>query len=171
MSEYPQFGRGTAVALAAGLALVAAGCGDAAQAKKAAADAQGLPVNVVSVQRIELRREVEAVGTLAAKDQAVISAEVAGRVARLGADMGDRVKAGSPLVFLDAEKLRYRADEQQAALDQTRARLGGRGTDPPADLKKQSISCLSTRNFILIFGYPMFVNTFLSSVLKTWKEW
>jgi RND family efflux transporter MFP subunit len=116
--------------LAAGTLLAATACGGAAQAKKGASDA--LPVNVVQVQRIELRREVEAVGTLAAKDQAVVSAEVAGRVARLGADMGDRVKAGTPLVFLDAEKLRYRADEQQAALDQTRARLGARGAELPA---------------------------------------
>jgi len=37
-----------------------------------------------------------------------------------------------PLVFLDAEKLKYRADEQQAGLDQTRARLGARGTELPA---------------------------------------
>ena len=116
-------------AVAVALLLAAAGCGGEAQATKGAADA--LAVNVTQVQRIDLRREVEAVGTLAAKDQAVVSAEVAGRVARLAADMGDRVKAGTPLVFLDAEKLRYRADEQQAALDQTRARLGGKGADLP----------------------------------------
>jgi RND family efflux transporter MFP subunit len=132
VSPYPYFGRRTALAAAASLAMLAAGCGDAAQAKKAATEGQGVPVNVVAVQRIELRREVEAVGTLAAKDQATISAEVAGRVARLGADMGDHVKSGSPLVYLDAEKLRYRADEQQATLDQTRARLGARGADLPA---------------------------------------
>lgn len=141
MSENPQNGRvrsgirgcrwaHAAGSLAAGTLLAATACGGAAQAKKSTSDA--LPVNVVQVQRIELRREVEAVGTLAAKDQAVVSAEVAGRVARLGADMGDRVKAGTPLVFLDAEKLRYRADEQQAALDQTRARLGARGAELPA---------------------------------------
>ena len=118
-----------AAAFAVTLLLAAAGCGGEAQATKGAADA--LAVNVTQVQRIDLRREVEAVGTLAAKDQAVVSAEVAGRVARLAADMGDRVKAGTPLVFLDAEKLRYRADEQQAALDQTRARLGGKGADLP----------------------------------------
>jgi membrane fusion protein (multidrug efflux system) len=141
VSENPQYGRGrggiqlcrwrhAAGSLAAAVLLAAAACGGGAQAKKITSDA--LPVNVVQVQRIELRREVEAVGTLAAKDQAVVSAEVAGRVARLGADMGDRVKAGTPLVFLDAEKLRYRADEQQAALDQTRARLGARGAELPA---------------------------------------
>lgn len=141
MSENPQYGRGrggipgcrwrhAAGSLAAAVLLAATACGGAAQAKKSTSDA--LPVNVVQVQRIELRREVEAVGTLAAKDQAVVSAEVAGRVARLGADMGDHVKAGTPLVFLDAEKLRYRADEQQAGLDQTRARLGARGAELPA---------------------------------------
>src|SRR5450756_1834193 len=100
VSENPQNGRvrsgirgcrwaHAAGSLAAGTLLAATACGGAAQAKKGASDA--LPVNVVQVQRIELRREVEAVGTLAAKDQAVVSAEVAGRVARLGADMGDHV--------------------------------------------------------------------------------
>jgi RND family efflux transporter MFP subunit len=121
-----------AAAAAAGLLLAIAGCDNAAQANKKAADGKdGVPVKVMQVERIELRREVEAVGTLAAKDQAVVSAEVGGRVARLAADMGDRVREGAPLVFLDAEKLKYRVDEQQATLDQTRARLGARGAELP----------------------------------------
>jgi membrane fusion protein (multidrug efflux system) len=112
--------------------VVPAGCDGAAQANKKGSDAkEGLPVKVTQVERIELRREVEAVGTLAAKEQALISAEVGGRVARLAADMGDRVKEGQPLVYLDAEKLKYRVEEQQATLDQTRARLGARGADLP----------------------------------------
>jgi RND family efflux transporter MFP subunit len=123
--------RAPAVA-AAGLLLAIAGCDGAAQANKKGDAKDGLPVKVMQVERIELRREVEAVGTLAAKDQAVISAEVGGRVARLAADMGDHVREGAPLVFLDAEKLKYRVDEQQATLDQTRARLGARGADLPA---------------------------------------
>ena len=114
------------------LLLATGGCNEAAQATKKTDGKEGLPVKVTRVERIELRREVEAVGTLAAKDQAVISAEVGGRVARLAADMGDRVRQGTPLVVLDAEKLKYRVDEQQATLDQTRARLGARGTDLPA---------------------------------------
>jgi len=116
-----------AVAVAAA---AAAGCDGAAQAKKS--DAKDvLPVDVVTVQRIELRRSVEAVGTLAAHDQATVSAEVSGRVARLAVDMGDKVKAGSPLVLLDAERLRYHANEQQAALQQTRAKLGAQGDQLP----------------------------------------
>ena len=115
-----------------GALVVNAGCDDTAQATKKTADARdGVPVKVMQVQQIELRREVEAVGTLAAKEQAVISAEVAGRVARLAVDMGDRVRAGTPLVYLDAEKLKYRLQEQEASLDQTRARLGARGSELP----------------------------------------
>jgi membrane fusion protein, multidrug efflux system len=125
--------RVAATAGAAGLLLATVGCDGSAQANRITSDGKdGLPVKVTQVERIELRREVEAVGTLAAKDQAVISAEVGGRVARLAADMGDRVREGAPLVFLDAEKLKYRVDEQKAALDQTRARLGARGTTLPA---------------------------------------
>jgi len=86
---------------------------------------------VTQVERIELRRAVDVVGTLAARDQTVVSAEVDGRVARLAADMGDKVVAGAPLVFLDAERLRYRADEQKASLEQTRARLGAHGDELP----------------------------------------
>jgi RND family efflux transporter MFP subunit len=111
-------------------AVGAAACGGAAQAKKSDASDK-LPVTVARVERIELRRSVEAVGTLAAHDQATISAEVAGRVARLAADMGDRVAAGAPLVVLDEERLRYHAAEQKAALDQTRAKLGARGDQLP----------------------------------------
>jgi len=116
-------------------------CGGAAEATKKSDGKDAVQVTTVPVERIELRREVEAVGTLAAKDQAVISAEVAGRVARLAADMGDKVREGTPLVFLDAEKLKYRAQEQEAALNQTRARLGGRGDQlPPPEQTPEVLS-------------------------------
>jgi len=118
----------TAAAYAAAMSL--AGCGGSAQAKKPDSTDK-LPVKVTEVERLELRRSVEAVGTLAAHDQATISAEVAGRVARLAADMGDRVAAGAPLVLLDEERLRYHAAEQSAALDQTRAKLGAHGDQLP----------------------------------------
>src|SRR6185369_15088604 len=98
----------SAAIVAAALTLVR--CGGAAEATKKSDGKDAVQVTTVQVERIELRREVEAVGTLAAKDQAVISAEVAGRVARLAADMGDRVREGAPLVYLDAEKLKYRLD-------------------------------------------------------------
>ena len=103
-----------------------------AAGKPATNGGDALPVNMIKVEPLELRREVEAVGTLAARDETVVSAEVEARVARLAADMGDRVAANAPLVFLDGEKLRYRVDEQRAVLEQTRARLGASGTELPA---------------------------------------
>jgi membrane fusion protein, multidrug efflux system len=151
VSEHPQGGRvrrgiGQVRRLAApGAAILLLGvgaCSGAAEANKKGTDGKdGLPVTMMRVERIEIRREVEAVGTLAAKDQALVSAEVAGRVARLAADMGDRVREGAPLVFLDGEKLKYRAEEQQAALDQTRARLGAKGADlPPPEQTPEVLS-------------------------------
>jgi multidrug efflux pump subunit AcrA (membrane-fusion protein) len=53
-----------------------------------------------------------------------VSSEVEGRVATRALDLGDKVQAGTPLVELDAEKARYRADTQRAALAQARAKYG-----------------------------------------------
>ena len=120
------------------------GCGGSA---KSQTDGAGpLPVNVLQVNLVELRRDVEAVGTLAAHDEATVSAEVEARVARLAADMGDRVAKGAPLVILDAEKLQYRAEEHRAALNQTRARLGAQGDALPApEQTPEVISALARR--------------------------
>jgi RND family efflux transporter MFP subunit len=126
--------------------LTTGACGGTANGAASDKADQALPVTVMQTQLIELRREVEVVGTLAARDEAVVSAEVEGRVARLEADMGDRVAAGAPLVVLDGEKLRYRVDEQRAALEQTRARLGARGaTLPEAEETPEVVSALARR--------------------------
>ena len=125
--------------------LAVGGCGGAAKGRTENG-AAALPVNVLQVSLVEVRRDVEAVGTLAAHDEAIVSAEVEARVARLAADMGDRVAKGAPLVILDAEKLQYRADEQRAALNQTRARLGARGEELPApEQTPEVISAIARR--------------------------
>jgi multidrug efflux pump subunit AcrA (membrane-fusion protein) len=92
-------------------------------------------VKVESAQVRDVRREVDVVGTLAAREEVVVSAEVEGRVARLVHDLGDRVESGAPLIELDQEKLQYRAEAQRAALEQARARYGA-GADgdlPPLE--------------------------------------
>jgi multidrug efflux pump subunit AcrA (membrane-fusion protein) len=92
-------------------------------------------VKVEAAQVRDVRRQVDVVGTLAAREEVVVSAEVDGRVARLGHDLGDRVSAGETLIELDAEKLQYRAEGQRAALEQARARYGASGDSelPPLD--------------------------------------
>jgi multidrug efflux pump subunit AcrA (membrane-fusion protein) len=92
-------------------------------------------VRTEAAQIRDVRRQVDVIGTLAATEEVVVSAEVAGRVSRLVHDLGDRVAAGAPLLELDPEKLQYRADGQRATLDQARARYGasGEGELPPLD--------------------------------------
>jgi multidrug efflux pump subunit AcrA (membrane-fusion protein) len=92
-------------------------------------------VKTEQAQVRDVRRQVDVVGTLAAREEVVVSAEVDGRVARLAHDLGDRVSAGDPLIELDPEKLQYRAEAQKAALEQARARYGasGDGDLPPLD--------------------------------------
>src|SRR5436309_4851309 len=90
-------------------------------------------VKVEAAQVRSVRRQVDVVGTLAAQEEVVVSAEVEGRVARLVHDLGDHVTAGTALIELDHEKLQYRSEAQRAALDQARARYGAsaEGELPP----------------------------------------
>jgi membrane fusion protein (multidrug efflux system) len=94
---------------------------------QAAEGQKARPVKVEPAQIRDVRRQVDVVGTLAAREEVVVSAEVEGRVARLVHDLGDRVEAGAPLIELDQEKLQYRAEAQRAALEQARARYGASG--------------------------------------------
>ena len=123
-----------------------AACNGAAAGKAGTKESDAIPVNVMAATPVEMRREIEAVGTLGARDETVVSSEVEARVARLAADMGDHVAANAPLVILDNEKLRYSVDQQRAALEQTRARLGAEGaTLPTADQTPDVLSALATR--------------------------
>ena len=120
-----------AIALLAGTA----GCSRGSRHAEASEGAPPKTVRTEAARLHDVRREVDVVGTLAAREEVTVSAEVEGRVARLVHDLGDRVAAGDPLVELDQEKLRYRLDEQRAALEQARARYGadGDGDLPPLE--------------------------------------
>jgi len=107
-------------------AMAAAGCGRDRAVQAAGAQA-ARSVHVAAAQVRDIRRAVDLVGTLAAREEVVVSAEVAGRVSNMSHDLGDRVAAGAPLLELDQEKLQYRADSQRAALEQARARYGASG--------------------------------------------
>jgi membrane fusion protein, multidrug efflux system len=121
-------------ALAVLLALSAGAC-SRDRGVQAAEGQKPRAVRVEAAQVRDVRRQVDVVGTLAAREEVVVSAEVPGRVSRLVHDLGDRVAAGAPLLELDAEKLQYRADGQRATLEQARARYGASadGDLPPLD--------------------------------------
>jgi RND family efflux transporter MFP subunit len=111
------------------MAALAAGCSRGGGAQ--ASEQKPRTVTTEAAQVRDVRRQVDVVGTLAAREEVVVSAEVEGRVARLAHDLGDRVSAGEALIELDGEKLQYRAEAQKAALEQARARYGA---SPDSDL-------------------------------------
>jgi membrane fusion protein (multidrug efflux system) len=118
-----------------------AGCSRSRKAE-AAEPAATRSVKTETAQLRDVRRQVDVVGTLAAREEVTVSAEVEGRVARLVHDLGDRVNAGDPLVELDPEKLRFKVAEQRAGLDQARARFGAAadGELPPIERMPEVVS-------------------------------
>lgn len=116
----PPFSALLLAALLAGLAT--AGCGKG----RASAERGPKPVKarVVTVEHRELRRDVEAVGSLFAFDEVAVSSEIEGKVDRVLADVGDKVAAGQPLVKVMPVEMELSARQQRASYQQARARLG-----------------------------------------------
>jgi RND family efflux transporter MFP subunit len=83
-----------------------------------------VPVKVVTVESREIRRTVEAVGSLFAYDEVVVSSEVDGRAEKVLVDVGDRVTQGQTLVEVLPTEFKLAADQQAAMLEQARAKLG-----------------------------------------------
>lgn len=126
--------RTLAITLLALPLIIGAGCSGEKQktddSQKAASEARVLTVKTALVEAKTIERSVEAVGTLFALEEAVVSAEVTGRVQKVAADLGDRVKAGQALAIIDPTDLRLALDDAKSAhrtnvnaLDKERARL------------------------------------------------
>jgi multidrug efflux pump subunit AcrA (membrane-fusion protein) len=65
-----------------------------AGAKPAPAAAGARPVQVVAASRRPMERALQVVGTLAAREEASIAAQVAGQLEKHYVELGDRVQAG-----------------------------------------------------------------------------
>ena len=91
--------------------------------------ASPVKVTLISVERQEQRRTVEAVGSLFAYDEVTVSSEAEGRVEEVLADVGDRVTKGQVLARISPTELELTVEQQRAALAQARARLGLREED------------------------------------------
>ena len=110
------------------VAVPLAGCSKSDTAQASSKEGAAKPVRVEAVKQESVRRAVDVVGTLAAVDQVTISSEADGKVSRILADLGDRVKAGQVLIQIDSEKQKYSYEQQQAALARALAQYGA--TDP-----------------------------------------
>lgn len=87
---------------------------------QAATEAE-IEVHTVPVRRGAIVQRIEAPGTLEAKRESKIGAEVQGRIDRVFVDEGDRVEAGAPLFQIDREPYEMGLRQAQAALEHTRA--------------------------------------------------
>jgi RND family efflux transporter MFP subunit len=95
------------------------------------------PVHLYTVAEETAKRRVQAVGSLFALEESILSSQVEGRVAEVLADEGDSVKQEQPLVVLDPQELQFEVDRQRGLVHQVRAQLGvGPNDPPPADSKK-----------------------------------
>jgi RND family efflux transporter MFP subunit len=116
----------TTLAIAA-LAVVLAfssGCGSK-EPQEASADAKAAPVPVkaLTVSLADVPEVYEATGTVRAATEAVLSSRVMGYVREVRAQVGDRVRAGQPLVVLDSRDLEAAYRQAEAAVNEARGAM------------------------------------------------
>jgi RND family efflux transporter MFP subunit len=116
--------------LLAAAAAMTAGCHGGESASPAAV--QTMQARVVESQQVEAPLNVSSTGTVRARDTAMVSAQVMGRIQQVLVRAGDSVRAGETLAVLDDAALRAAEEQAQAgvkaaqgeqAAAQTEARL------------------------------------------------
>jgi RND family efflux transporter MFP subunit len=82
------------------------------------------PVSVARAQTRAIARTIGATGSLAAQEQATLSAKVAGRLERLEVDIGSELRQGDLVAQIEPRDYELGLQEAAAALAQARAALG-----------------------------------------------
>jgi RND family efflux transporter MFP subunit len=112
--------------------LLASACGRnrspeaTAEAKAKASTTPAPPVDVATASAItrSLQRGVEVVGSLAADEEVVVSAQAPGELAQLNVDFGGFVTRGQIIAQIDQRDAKLKVEQAEATLKQTMARLG-----------------------------------------------
>lgn len=82
-----------------------------------------IPITAAPVVAEDVQRSVEMVGTLLAQDEVTVSNENPATVARIMADLGDRVRKGDLLLLLDQREARLELERDEASLVAARKAL------------------------------------------------
>lgn len=82
------------------------------------------PVKLAQIGEIEMEQTVTVTGTLAAYDQATVSAKVPGRMQTISVDLGSVVRRGQIIAQIEQQDYQLRLQQAEAALAQARARVG-----------------------------------------------
>ncbi len=114
-----------------------------AGAPKQASD--GIPVTVAKTVSLPMNRTLPIIGTLFAKDEATVSAQVEGQMEKTKVDFGDRITAGQELALIDTTS--YDAFAQQAEANLAKAHANAtnanRNLQRIQTLQKEKISAQS----------------------------
>jgi multidrug efflux pump subunit AcrA (membrane-fusion protein) len=97
-----------------------------AQAKATDSPTPAPPVDVTTAAAItrSVERGVEVVGSLAADEEVVVSAQAPGELAQLNVDFGGYVTRGQIIALIDQRDAKLKVEQAEATLKQTMARLG-----------------------------------------------
>src|SRR5882672_3911752 len=119
------------------LAVLLYSCAKSPSANVRGDAAHPTPVHFYTVAEETAKRRVQAVGSLFALEESILSSQVEGRVSQVLADVGDTVKEEQALIVLDPQELQFEVDRQRGLVHQVRAQLGvGPNDPPPTDPKK-----------------------------------
>lgn len=106
---------------------------------------KAVPVTVAEVETVPLDRSISVVGTLYAKDEATIAAQVEGQVEKTRVDFGDRVTEGQELALIDTTA--YESLARQSAANLAKARASAENAEQNLkriqDLQKDRIASAS----------------------------
>lgn len=104
-----------------------------------------VPVTTAKVEVVPLDRTITIVGTLFAKDEATVGAQVEGQVEKTRVDFGDRVTEGQELAAIDTTS--FEALARQSAANLAKARANALNAEQTLkriqDLQKEKISSAS----------------------------
>jgi membrane fusion protein (multidrug efflux system) len=100
-----------------------------------------VPVETAKVQVGPIQRRLTAVGSLRSNESVIVRPEVAGRIAEIRFDEGQRVAHGQPLVVLDDSIYRAELEEAQASLELSQANY-----DRALDLLKRGAGTTKARD-------------------------
>jgi membrane fusion protein, multidrug efflux system len=107
--------------------------------RPAAVAVRPVVVNVTAAQARPVQRTVETTGSVLAGDEVQAKSEQPGTIARLRADLGDRVEAGAVLADYDSREFQLAVDQARAdlvAAQQTLARAQATAAASEAALKR-----------------------------------
>jgi membrane fusion protein (multidrug efflux system) len=122
-----------------------AGCSRSADKPAKVADDKAVPVTVAVVETVPLDRTISIIGTLFAKDEATIAAQVEGQVEKTRVDFGDRVSEGQELALIDTTA--YDSLARQSAANLAKAKASAENAEQNLkrvqDLQKDKIASAS----------------------------